>query len=281
VRASIALGITGLALSLMLIVTSHMARATGPAPVVDPAPWQITGALEVPNPADYQATMRVSPSQYPMVLQNVRYYVVPLGVGPSIRIRPGETVAGEPIAFSTVTHTALMAVGTPTAASLAALPQPHPPQALSTMYAPSSSRMAPHVVCCGGGGGTGSVDGAYFESGWNDLTRVLTVGIVWDYMNFTYDGVVTSWSHWDETSAPIPDGDYFTDKSEGSYYYDGYVQGWTLVKEVAPFFYSTTIYWDPNELVAYGDGSVGEQLYSFVTGPDAGLVVGPWWILHD
>ena len=89
-----------------------------------------------------------------------------------------------------------------------------------------------------------------------------------------------SYSTWDWQDAPFPDGDYFTGKQHGQYYWNGSATGWTYEVEVGPYFYNTKIYWDVNQVTGNGNGSVTGYANTWASGPDTSLLGGWWQIVH-
>ena len=171
------------------------------------------------------------------------------------------------VAVNPTQATELVKIGVPTTAVMG------PP------FAPPSSTMAtPHSLASQGS--DPSISGAYCETGWNDFVGI-TVGIVWDFIDFSYNGsYVTGYSTWDWQDAPFPDGDYFTGKQHGQYYWNGSATGWTYEVEVGPYFYNTKIYWDVNQVTGNGNGSVTGYANTWASGSDTSLLGGWWQIVH-
>ncbi len=255
-------------------LTFHTARP--PAPPAKPL-WTVSGpAHAISSPSGYAATMHMPAPKVRFGLTHVRYYVVSIPHGPGSRanpgplgitVAPGQTVALREVAANPAQGTELVKIGVPTTAVTG------PP------FAPPSSAMATSHSLISQGSDP-SISGAYCETGWNDFVGI-TVGIVWDFIDFSYNGsYVTGYSTWDWQDAPFPDGDYFTGKQHGQYYWNGSATGWTYDVEVGPYFYNTKIYWDVNQVTGHGNGQVTGYANTCASGPDTSLLGGWWQIVH-
>jgi hypothetical protein len=207
-------------------------------------------------------------------MRHVHYYEIS-GFGPKpalssipylpIRVGRGQTMAISELGVNPQTGMEIVKVGIPTSAS----PSPQP-------IAAGISRTPPR-----GGGGTAVISGAYCETGWNDIFGI-TVGIVWDYVSFAYNGANISHYHtWGHVAAPFPDGDFFLADQSGQQVRAGSLQGWTNAIEDAPAFQNTQILWADNVVTAYPNGSVSGSARTAAIGPDKNLLGGWWQIVHS
>ncbi len=241
-----------------------------------PAVWVVSGPVRpLADPAWYAATVRTpAASDHFLPLTDPHYYQVTLTPGSApppltLTAAPGQTVAAKEVAANPQAHTALVEVGIPTAYSIV---DPAPQGA---------PRIVPEIVRRPVSGGDGSVSGAYAETGWNDFLGI-TVGIVWDFISFTYNGSDVVLAHsWQWQAAPFPDGDYFLEEMHGQTGSGPAVAGWTNALEVAPYWGNSAIHWDDNLVIAHGNGSVTGFAHTWASGSDAMLLKGWWQIVHN
>jgi hypothetical protein len=242
-----------------------------------PAAWGVSGPVRpMADPARYAATVRLpAASNNFLALTDAHYYQVTLPAGSALppltlTAAPGQTVAAKEVAANTQAHTVLVEVGTPETGALSAATPPA-----------SALGIAPDMIQPPGSGGDGSVNSAYCETGWNDFLGI-TVGIVWDFISFTYNGSdVVSAHSWQWQAAPFPDGDYFLEEMHGQTRSGSVVAGWTNATEVAPYWGNSAIHWDDNLVIAHGNGSVTGFAHTWASGPDAMLLKGWWQIVHN
>ncbi len=228
----------------------------------------------LPSPSAFAFTSRVPTQSLPFVIGNPTYATVLMGTAPVLTAWPGQTLASEVLGYNTTNGTALVAMGTPTSLSLAALNARYPaPQPVAR---PTVSGTPQGVV----GPGNPYINGAYVETGFNDFTNKISVGIVWDYISFQFTGSsVGNVTGYDHQSAPVPDGDYFAANQHYLVNYGTYAKSWSYNKEIAPLFGNTWIEWNDNTAVAHSNGSVSPIVRTYTGGPDTSMLVGPWTVV--
>ncbi len=248
-----------------------------PPPTGTRVPWHIAGTMRSTahfRTVSHTRGLRDLPSAVHFHLQQAYYYEIPWrppGVGQSspavfhLSARPGQTVAAREIAWNPTQHTAWIKVGIPT----------------DPVNLPSPGVTAAMPVPPPGGSGTSYITGAYCETGWNDIFGI-TVGIVWNYVNFAYNGLSVSDYHtWSQHRAPFPDGDIFLMAQPGQQATSQSIRGTTLAVEDAPAFQNTQILWADNVVTGYANGRVTGSAQTWAWGPDKNLLGGWWQIVHN
>ncbi len=146
-------------------------------------PYTVSGNVaRVATPTVYRG-VPVNNAGVPLILTNVSYFEVAGKPGPDggfvypyqISGVPGQTYASIELAYNTGSHTELVEVGIPTAASVSRLP------------AAARPAVRPLPLGVTGPGGGGSAASAYYEVVWHDPV-FLSLAIVKDTVNWTYGG---------------------------------------------------------------------------------------------
>jgi hypothetical protein len=228
-------------------------------PIAAPAAYRTRGAVFFDN------------THVPLRLQTTAYYVV---VGQrkgdhyeypyQLVAARGSTVAAIEIAANFTAHTQLIAVGMPTAASLAATMGATPTGGQSaTSAAPDGSRATSL-------GRLSASTSGYYRTVWS-APLGSEVNEVKDTINFTYDGVYVDsfggsdyrwwYAGWGEASHSI-----------GSYYNSNYTEGtvWTYDHFNSGAYCwpagGTDIYYSDNNVHGFGSGAVGGGVNTWATG---------------
>jgi hypothetical protein len=235
-------------------------------PIAAPAAYRTRGAVFFDN------------THVPLRLQTTAYYVV---VGQrkgdhyeypyQLVAARGSTVAAIEIAANFTAHTQLIAVGMPTAASLAATMGATPTGGQSaTSAAPGGSRATSL-------GRLSASTSGYYRTVWHDPINI-EVNEVKDTINFTYDGVyVDSFGGSDYRWWLSGDGWGEASHSIGSYWGSNYTSGtvWTydhFTNGIFCAFQTTHVYYSDNNVVGHGSGGVGGYVNTWDGGGCSGLL---------
>ena len=185
----------------------------------------------------------------PLVLKDAQYYVTYGGY--HLHAAPGQYVASIELATNPQSHAQLIEVGTPTPASIAAVPHGGQSASSSGGSASGHNPAEPDPSTSG-----------YYEVVWHDPVDA-SLAIVKDNMSWTYDGTyVDSYSYSDYRWWYSNDGWFAYGHSMGSYFTDGNQEAvaWTYQHFQNNVFCagsSTYIRVDDNNVEGWGDGSVG------------------------
>lgn len=265
--------VTGLGMALVMLAPSAHAAPVGAQSTA--RSFQVNGQVTpITSPQAYAATPGAyffDVSHMSLHISQPVYYVVTGRLSGGLYHYQYELVAAPrsyaseiEVAVNPITHTQLIEVGVPTAASLATIPTTlaaSTRSATSSATAPSASRQLRAL--------SRSTSGWYYTAWYDPANLVLTE--VKDTINYTYDGYYINsfngsdwrnwgWDGWGEVSHSI-----------GSYYGSGYTSAtvWTydhFRNGVFCAFNATDVYYSDNNVVAHGNGGVGGYVNTWDSG---------------
>lgn len=266
VRARLLVGLAVLALAM---VAALPVQAAG-------LPFKVSGSLKaVDGPASFvgSGVTRFTAAQAPLAFTSVRYYVLSGQdqAGTTVYSFDLEATAGVPVAATELANDAstgrqLIAVGTPTAASL---------QALTS----SASGASATDVAAGSGASADALatvqsTHGFFSTFWTDPIGI-TVNDVIDEAHWSYDGShVSSLTGNDGRQWLSGNGWWEVSHSIGAYYNSAHTVGTVYTNDhfrtsswfPFPFCGTTDVYYSANNVYGFADGHVGGGVNTWQTG---------------
>lgn len=253
----------------LLLSTQLVQAAPQPAPS-----YSIRGAVSrIASPQVYAATPGAKffdVSRVPLVISQPVYYVVHAAVVDSVYqyqyelVAAHRTVVGSvELAVNLSTHTQLIEVGTPTAASMAAADRSSPTSGQSATQSIVGQSPATQLAAA-----TSSTSG-YYHTVWVD-SGIRWVTEVKDSISFGYDGTYVNWYSgsdyrwwgpgWSESQHSIGSGynsNYTTATVWTHDHFGSSAYCWPSYNE---------IYYSNNNVVGYGSGAVGGRVSTSADG---------------
>jgi hypothetical protein len=266
--------------ALVAAVISALLLTASPIAASDRLPFRISGAVTATAaPATFggPSVRRATDAQASVDFSFVRYYVVKAAADGSysftLEATSGQAAVATELAFDAERREQLIAVGTPTAASL---------QRLRAIYA-ASTRSSSAGVASAGGTAVGSTVQTvaalkrghdFYGTFWTDPIGI-TVNDVVDEARFYYDGVhVSSLTGGDGRQWLSANGWWEVAHSISAYYNAAHTLGTISTYDhfrtsswfPFPFCGTTDVYYSNNKVYAYPDGHPGGAVNTWQTG---------------
>ncbi|GEM_PF-3079395 len=294
----IRLSLAFLGVMSMVVATSSVSVASAASPKTpsvqsNPPPFTVTGAIvPIASPQAYQAANPnaafFTDTQTLPYLSDVRYYVV-TGVF-QITQQPGTQAAGVELAINPVTHTQLFAIGTPTPAFVAQRANDDAQLrsttgSSSTIDSPGSSSSGVSSLAVSPRSSSTSSATHFMDTYWKDRAT-LTMNEVRDEVSFNYDGTHVSNGNLQWSLYALPDGWYYDNVSNQSYYEDNqtWIFSYTYVDFHNPLFCwliggdATNVYYHSNTISVYADGTYSSWIDTWSSGGCTNLI---YWSFYD